>query len=340
MNSSRTSAALFQRMPNPVACGMLRRARLSPRHACFPSFVAVAALLALGFSAGLRAQSPADDELHVTKAGGSVSQIEAVGGFGGGNVAVSVGSDGVLLVDTMTRGIAPKLRAALAQLSPDPVRLVINTHFHGDHAGGNLALGASTVVVAHEAVRQRLKTLHMPDEGLPKVTYRDGLTLHFNGEDIRLLHCADAHTDGDTIVVFSKSRVVHLGDLYFNGMFPAVYREGGGDWRGLIACLDRVLPDLPEDVTVIAGHGALSNMRELHAYLDMLRETTRIVEEHLRQGETAQQMVETKVLAKYDALGSGGAQTTEQFTVMLSKLLSPLSPPPERFDRAARSRSW
>lgn len=340
MSFSKAIAALFRRMPDPVARATLGRTRVRERHAGSPAFIAFAALLGLGCNASVHAENPADDELRTTRAGGNVSQIDAVGGFGGGNVAVSVGSDGILLVDTMTKAIAPKLRAALTQLSPAPVRLVVNTHFHGDHAGGNLALGASTVVVAHEAVRQRLQTLHMPDEGLPKVTYRDGLTLHFNGEDIRLLHCADAHTDGDTIVVFPKSKVVHLGDLYFNGMFPAVYREGGGDWRGLIACLDRVVPELPEDLTVIAGHGALSNMRELHAYLDMLKETTRIVEENLRRGETAQQMIEGKVLAQYDALGSGGAQTTEQFIVMLSKLLSPLSPPPERFDRAARSRSW
>jgi hypothetical protein len=124
-------------------------------------------------------------------------------------------------------------------------------------------------------------------------------------------------------------------------MFPAVYREGGGDWRGLIACLDRVVPELPEDLAVIAGHGALSNMRELHAYLDMLKETTRIVEEHLRHGETAQQMIDAKVLARYDALGSGGAQTTDQFIVMLSKLLVPLPDPPQSgLSRAARSRSW
>jgi glyoxylase-like metal-dependent hydrolase (beta-lactamase superfamily II) len=305
-----------------------------------PRRVAFALLLMFGLNACVHAENPADDELRTTKAGGSVAQIDAVGGFGGGNVAVSVGGDGILLVDTMTKGIAPKLRAELSRLSPAPVRLVVNTHFHGDHAGGNLVLGSSAVIVAHEAVRKRLQALHMPNEGLPKVTYRDELTLHFNGEDIRLLHCADAHTDGDTIVVFPQSKVVHFGDLYFNGMFPAVYREGGGNWRGLIACLDRVLPELPEDLTVIAGHGALSNMRELHAYLDMLNETTAIVEEHLRRGETAQQMIQAKVLAKYDALGNGGAQTTEQFVTMLSKLLPPLSPPPQRLDRAARSRSW
>jgi cyclase len=314
--------------------------RAQIRHAGPGALAFLVALLLLSCNSRVRAENPGDDELRTTKAGGSVSQIEAVGGFGGGNVAVSVGSDGILIVDSMTKGIAPKLRAALTQLSPAPARFVVNTHFHGDHAGGNPALGASAVIVAHEAVRKRLQAMHMPEEGLPKVTYRDGLTLHFNGEDIRLLHCADAHTDGDTIVVFQHSNVVHLGDLYFSGMFPAVYREGGGSWRGLIACLDRVLPELPDDMTVIAGHGALSNMRELHAYLDMLKETTRIVEEHLRRGETAEQMIEGKVLAKYDALGVGGAQTTDQFIVMLSKLLSPLHSLSTRFERAPWSRAW
>lgn len=314
---------------------------LRARRPALARIAAFTVFLACGLIACAHAENPADDELRTSKAGGSVWQIEAIGGFGGGNVAVSVGSDGILLVDTMTKGIAPKLHDALTQLSSAPVRLVVNTHFHGDHAGGNLALDASTTVVAHEAVRKRLQAMHMPDVGLPKVTYRDELTVHFNGEDIRLLHCPDAHTDGDTIVVFTQSKVVHLGDLYFNGMFPAVYREGGGDWRGLIACLQRALPELPEDMTVIAGHGALSNMRELHAYLGMLEETTRIVEEHLRRGETAQQMIDAKVLAKYDALGSGGAQTTDQFIAMLGKLLvPPPGPPSSGPGRAMRSRSW
>lgn len=276
----------------------------------------------LSVSTHARAQDAATDELRTTPAGGNVSQIDAVGGFGGGNVAVSVGDDGLLVVDSMTKGIAPKLRAALTQLSPAPVRLVVNTHFHGDHAGGNVALGSSATIVAHAGVRKRLQAMHMPEQGLPKVTYRDELTLHFNGEDIRLLHCPDAHTDGDTIVVFPQSKVVHLGDLYFNGMFPAVYREGGGDWRGLIACLDHVLPQLPDDAVVIAGHGALSNMKELHVYLDMLKETTAIVEAHLHRAETAQQMIDANVLAKFDALGKGGAQTTDQYITMLTKLLS------------------
>lgn len=267
-------------------------------------------------------EDPANDELRITHVGGSVSQIDAIGGFGGGNVAVSVGTDGVLLVDSMTRRIAPKLKTALSQLSPEPARILVNTHFHGDHAGGNLDIGASAVIVAQENVRSRLQALHMPDRGLPVVAYRDELRLRFNGEDIRLLHCPDAHTDGDTIVFFATSKVAHLGDLYFNGMFPAVYPQGGGSWHGLIDCLEHVLPQLPDDTRIIAGHGALSDMKALHAYLDMLKETTRIVAEHLRRGESAQQMIRAHVLAAFDQLGKGGAQTTDQYIVMLTDLLA------------------
>ena len=280
--------------------------------------------MALGASSVARADSedPADDELRTTHVGGSVSQIEAVGGFGGGNVAVSVGADGMLVVDSMTRRIAPKLKAALSQLSPEPARLLINTHFHGDHAGGNLDIGVSAVIVAQDNVRGRLQALHMPDKGLPVVAYHDELRVHFNGEDVRLLHCADAHTDGDTIVVFPTSKVAHFGDLYFSGMFPAVYTQGGGTWHGLIDCLDRVLPQLPEDTRIIAGHGALSDMKALRAYLDMLKETTRIVEEHLESGESAEDMIRAHVLAAFDPLGKGGAQTTDQYIVMLTGLLA------------------
>jgi glyoxylase-like metal-dependent hydrolase (beta-lactamase superfamily II) len=288
------------------------------------TLAAVVCLIAIAFNASIAQaedEDPANDELRTTHVGGSVSQIEAIGGFGGGNVAVSVGADGVLLVDSMTRRIAPKLKAALSQLSPEPARILINTHFHGDHAGGNLDIGASAIIVAQDNVRARLHALHMPDKGLPVVAYQDELRIHFNGEDIRLLHCADAHTDGDTIVVFPTSRVAHFGDLYFNGMFPAVYTQGGGTWHGLIDCLDRVIPQLPEDTRIIAGHGALSDMKALHAYLDMLKETTRIVEEHLKRGESAQDMIHANVLAAFDSLGKGGAQTTDQYIGMLTELL-------------------
>lgn len=293
--------------------------------ACRCLHIGLALLCAAASTARAEDDDPAKDEVRSVHLAGPVSLIEAVGGFGGGNVAASIGPDGVLLVDAMSRGIVPKLKAELTRLSSSPVHILVNTHFHLDHAGGNLGFGDSATIVAHENVRTRLAAAHMPAAGLPLVTYADGAapTFHFNGEDIRLTTCTGAHTDGDTIVLFETSKVVHLGDLYFSGMFPAVYRQGGGDWKGLIACIKRVLPTLPEDVVVIGGHGPVTHLPELRAYLAMLEDTTAIVERHLARGESAARMNELKVLARYDALGSGGAQTTAQYVEMLVKLLSP-----------------
>lgn len=306
-----------------------RHARTSPAHSPAVAPRILCALL-LASAAQARAQDPdpAQDELKTTPVAGAVSLIAAVGGFGGGNVAASIGADGVLLVDTMSAGIAPKLKAELARLSSKPVRIVVNTHQHLDHTGGNAGFGASSTLIAHANVRRRLSAADQPASALAPVTYADASTptLHFNGEDIRLVHCPAAHTDGDTIVYFEQSRVVHFGDVYFNGMFPAVYRKGGGDWKGLIACVKRVLPMLPEDAAVIGGHGPLARVSDLRAYLAMLEDTTAIVQRHMALGESAAQMNERKILARYDALGDGGAQTTPQYVEMLVKLLSPAAP--------------
>lgn len=312
----------------PLRHHPFRRCHRPAPVSAFATRSALAALLVLGPLANADDEDPAQDELRTTPVAGAVSLIAAVGGFGGGNVAASIGPDGVLLVDTMSAGIAPKLKAELARLTPKPVRIVVNTHQHLDHAGGNAGFGTSSTLVAHENVRRRLAAAGQPASALAPVTYADASTptLHFNGEDIRLIHCPAAHTDGDTIVYFEQSRVVHFGDVYFNGMFPAVYRKGGGDWKGLIACVKRVLPMLPEDAAVIGGHGPLARVSDLRAYLAMLEDTTAIVERHMALGESAAQMNERKILARYDALGDGGAQTTPQYVEMLVKLLSPAAP--------------
>ncbi|MEP6483400.1 MAG: MBL fold metallo-hydrolase [Rudaea sp.] len=264
---------------------------------------------------------PATVTLKTTHVAGPVSQIEGIGGFGGGNVAVSAGADGVLIVDPMTAPMGTKLQAELAKISPAPVRMVVNTHFHDDHTGGDAAFASTAVIVAHENTRTHLRARHA-ERIWPHVTFTDQMTLHFNGEDIRLWHCPNAHTDGDTIVIFTGSKVAHFGDLFFNGMFPAVYREGGGDWNGFIACLDHAMAEIPEGSKIIAGHGPLGDIESLKAYVAMLKDSTAIVREHRSRGETAQQMIAAHVLARYDALGSGGAQTTEQYITMVDKLLS------------------
>jgi cyclase len=154
------------------------------------------------------------------------------------------------------------------------------------------------------------------------VTFSDRISLKFNGEEIQMIHFPNSHTDTDSIVYFTKSKVLHLGDMFFNGMFPAVYSQGGGDIRQLVRSIETIVAEFPPDTKVIPGHGDLATMQELKNYLSMLRETIAIVETNTKAGKTLEQMQKEKILAKYDALGSGGAQTTDQYLAMLYGLLT------------------
>ncbi|MEP7075070.1 MAG: MBL fold metallo-hydrolase [Acidobacteriota bacterium] len=276
----------------------------------------------------LFAQSDKQSEISVriTKAAGNVYFLDCEGGFGGGNVAASIGDDGILIVDDMYAAMGPKLLAALKTISDKPVRMVLNTHFHGDHIQGNKNFQKTSVIVAHENVRKRLlaantdakPTLDM----LPTVTYSDRVTVNFNGEEVQMAHFANGHTDGDSVIYFTKSKVLHLGDMFFFEMFPAVYTEGGGNIRQLVVNLDKVIADFPADAKVVPGHGNLATMQDVKNYVAMLKDTIGIVDAAMKQGKTLEQATAEKVLAKYDALGTGGAQTTDQYLAMLYKLLS------------------
>ena len=265
--------------------------------------------------------------VRAAKASGSVYFLDCTGGFGGGNVAASVGDDGVLLVDDMYAVIAPKLIAVLKTLSDKPVKIVLNTHFHGDHIQGNKVFRESAVIIGQENVAKRLiaanKDATPTLQYVPAVTFSDRITLNFNGEEIQMIHFPNSHTDSDSIVYFTKSKVLHLGDMFFFGMFPAVYTQGGGDIRQLVRSLEKIVTDFPADTKVIPGHGDLATMQDLKNYLAMLKETIGIVEAAIKQGKTLEQMQKEKVLLKYDGLGSGGAQTTDQYLAMLYKLLTP-----------------
>jgi cyclase len=261
----------------------------------------------------------------VIKMGDNLYFLQCVNGFGGGNVTASVGDDGILIADDMFASMHNELKAALKSIADKPVRIVLNSHFHGDHIQGNMEYSSNAVIIAQENVRQRLiknNKASAPTTGmLPMVTFNDSITIHFNGEDIRMLHFPNCHTDGDAVIYFTRSKVLHLGDMFFFEMFPAIYSEGGGNIKQLIAALDKLLLDIPADAHVVPGHGNPATMKDLADYVTMLKETVSIVETNTKAGKTLEQMKAAKVLAKYDALGSGGAQTTDQYLAMLYKLL-------------------
>jgi cyclase len=258
-------------------------------------------------------------------ANGVVYMLDCENGFGGGNVAASIGPDGILLVDDMYKSITPKLQDALKKISPAGIRFVVNSHFHGDHIEGNAVLSKSSIIVAQENLLKRFRNTPpkwISAETFPQLVFKDSLTIFFNGEDVRLFHLPNGHTDCDVFVYFSKSHVIHMGDTYFKGMFPAVYTEGGGNIIQMIANLEKILITLPPDVKVVPGHGELGTRADLQEYVNMLKETTSIVSAAIKSGKSLEQSKQDKVLAKYNALGDGGAQTTDQYLAMLYKLLS------------------
>ncbi|HEY9080258.1 MBL fold metallo-hydrolase [Magnetovibrio sp.] len=224
--------------------------------------------------------------------GGNVSVVMGLNGFAGGNVGVSAGPDGLLIVDDLLPGFEHKLEDVLSTMKTcaecGELKYLINTHWHFDHVGNNEHFGGAPVVIAHETVRPLLAepqefkmfAMHFPAKsraGLPDVTFTQKASVFFNGEEIELTHFPKSHTSGDIVAYFKDSKVLHLGDLYFNGMFPVIDLEHGGSVQGMIASIEAVLEQYPADTKVIPGHGPVSDMKEVKAYLGMLKSTTKAV---------------------------------------------------------------
>jgi cyclase len=257
--------------------------------------------------------------IKVTKVAGAVYMLEGAGG----NIGVSVGDDGIVIVDDQFAPLADRIQAALKGIADKPVRFVINTHWHFDHTGGNPYFRKQGTIIAQDNVRERLekggKILDMdvkpaPAEDLPIITFDHELSVHLNGEDIRAIHFPHGHTDGDSVVFFTKSNVVHMGDDFVTYGFPFIDLESGGSVRGMIAACEKVLATLPADVKVIPGHGELSTVADLKPYVAMLKEAKARVEKGIREGKSAEDLKREKVLAGYESWGGEGKfVTTDKF---------------------------
>ena len=251
----------------------------------------------------------------------------------GGNLGVSVGEDAVFVIDDQFAPLTPKIQAAIAKLSSKPVKFVLNTHWHFDHTGGNENLGkAGAVIVAHENVRKRLsvegfieflgmKTKPEPKVALPVVTFTRELTFHLNGDELVVTHVPRAHTDGDSIVRFGKSNVVHMGDTFFNKLYPFIDTSSGGSVAGVLAAGDRVLKMVDDNTKIIPGHGPLGSKADLKAYRDMLAAISANIRGQIKTGKTLEQVIASKPTAKYDEVWGKGFLAPEKFVEMIYKNL-------------------
>ena len=298
------------------------------------SLIAAIAVLALGCQKLPTAEPPAPEQQQPNPRveGNDEVQIEATHVAGnvymltgrGGNIGVSVGADGILMIDDQFAPLAPKIREAVMGVArdagdvPEDIAFLINTHHHGDHTGGNPIFGKEARIVAHSNVRKRLSTTTetrgrtvepIAEEGWPVITYDQGLSLHWNGEEVKLMHLPTGHTDGDSVVLFSKSNVLHMGDHLFNERFPFVDLSSGGDVEGYMKNVAQVIEMAPEGVKIIPGHGALATIEDLRAYHQMLVETTGIVRKGIAAGKTLAQLQAAGLPAKYASWGTGFIDT-------------------------------
>jgi cyclase len=260
---------------------------------------------------GARAQQQDFSKVTIktTKVAEGVYMLEGAGG----NIGVSVGDDGVIVIDDQFAPLTPKIQEAISKISPKPIKFVLNTHWHGDHTGGNenLATGGA-VIIAHENVRKRMSTEQFvqlmkskvpasPPRALPVVTFTSDITLHFNGEDIQVIHVDPAHTDGDSVIVFPKAKVVHMGDCFMTISYPFVDVSSGGNFDGYIGAAAKVLGIADKAAKVIPGHGELSGVTDLKVWHDMLVEIRAAVKKQADAGKPLEAIQKMNLTAKWDA---------------------------------------
>ena len=256
-------------------------------------------------------------QMKATKVSGNVYMLEGAGG----NIGVSVGDDGILIVDDQYAPIADKIRASLKEIGADKkLRFILNTHCHGDHTGGNVVFGPEAPIIAHDNVRKRMSTQQKseffkrttpaaPKEALPVVTFNQNLTVHFNGEEIRAIHYPHGHTDGDSVIFFASSNVVHLGDNFFAARFPFVDLDSGGNVEGLTKNIAEIIEKIPAGAKLIPGHGPLSTIDDLKTYHSMLIKTTDIVRQKIAAGKTLDQIKTEGLPDDWKSWGTGFIKT-------------------------------
>ncbi len=270
-------------------------------------------------------------EIKTHKIAGSVSMLEGAGG----NIGVSAGDDGLFVIDDQFAPLAPKIKAALAQISKKPLRFVFNTHWHGDHTGGNQPLAeAGALIVAHDNVRKRMsvdqfieafsiKMPAAPPRALPVVTFSEEVTFHLNGDEIYVFHVPNAHTDGDAIIHFRKANVLHAGDTFINGSYPVIDFSTGGSVDGYIAAQEKMLATVDDATKIIPGHGPLGDKAALKSAHDMLVKVRDKIARLAAQKKTLAEVKAAKPTAEFDAEWSKGFIQPDMLVEMVYRSLGP-----------------
>lgn len=277
-------------------------------------------ILFLSAQSGYAQSDATEVAIKATPVAGTVFMLEGEGG----NIGVSAGEDGVLMVDDKFAKLADQIRAAIEKLSTSQVKFVLNTHWHGDHTGGNEDFGRDATIIAHDNVRVRLskseviKLFNMvsepkPKVGLPVITFDKSVTIHFNNERIDVVHFPTGHTDGDSVVFFRGSNVVHTGDHFFNGIYPFIDLGTGGNVEGFMNNVAKLIEIIPQDAKIIPGHGPLATLEDLKAFHAMLRTSTDVVQQAIESGKNLEETKAAGLPEELVAKWGKGFLSTDQW---------------------------
>jgi len=257
-------------------------------------------------------------KIVTTPVAGPISMIEGRGG----NIGISSGEDGMLMIDTQYANISGPIEDAMKKIGSGPLKLILNTHFHGDHTGGNINFGQKAPVVAQNNVRTRMiGSKDLKDaafrNSLPTVTYAETASIHFNGEEIKLLHLPTGHTDGDTLVHFAKSNVFHTGDQFTNGMFPFIdTAAGGGSVDGYLINVAKMIELIPDDAKIIPGHGPLATKKDLLTFQETLKDTIEMIHKAKSEGKKIEDIQAAGLPTKYDSWGKAFVSAKSWITII------------------------